>query len=364
MLDPRIERLADLLVNYSNAIKKNERVLIIIYGLQGLPLGKEIYKKCVALGAHTKYELRDESFGRIFFENAQDHQLDYCSESALAEAHETDAMFQIIADENKQEMAKVDAARMIRKRKATKKLSDILHKKKWVLFEYPTASGAQDAGMSLEAWENFVFDACLVDWEAASKEQEVLKKVIESTKEVHLVADGTDLKVNITGQKSVKCCGKQNMPDGEVFTSPIKTGVNGYITYNTPTQYMNKDFNWIKLTFKDGKVIESDADRNQKELEEILDTDPGARYLGEFAFGTNRNIQIPVKSILFDEKIGGSNHMALGKCYEQAPNGNDSNIHWDLILRHEHANGKVYFDGKLVQEKGVWIHPELKMFNK
>lgn len=363
MLDPRIEKLADLLVNYSNQVKKNEKILIIGYGLEGLPLVREIYKKCVQIGAHVKYDLREDTFGRIFFEHAQDHQLDYLSEDSIREAENTDAMFQIIADKNKMELAKIDQEKMIRKRKATKKLSDILHDKRWVLFEYPTASGAQDAGMSLEAWEDFTFNSCLVDWEKASQEQEVLKEMIESANEVRIVADGTDLTVDITGQKAVKCCGRQNMPDGEVFTSPVKSGVNGYITYNTPTMYMNKDFNWIKLTYKDGKVVESDADKNQEALEKILDTDPGSRYLGEFAFGTNRNIQTPVKSILFDEKIGGSNHMALGKCYEDAPNGNDSNIHWDLIIRHKEASGKVYMDGELIQENGVWVHPKLKGFN-
>lgn len=362
MKDPRIEKLARLLVEYSNNIQEKERVLIIAYGLEGLPLAKEIYKLCVQKGAYPKYEIREDEFTRHFFENAQEHQLTYCPDHALTEAENTDAMFQIISDRNTSELAKISQEKMIKRRKSTKKISDILHDKRWVLFEYPTTCGAQNAKMSLEAWEDFVFDSCLVDWEAASKEQEVLKNILEQTNEVRLVADETDLIVDISGQKAVKCCGKQNMPDGEVFTSPKRTGVNGHITFNTPTVYMNKEFNWIKLTFKDGKVIETDSD-NKKDLEDILNTDEGARYLGEFAFGTNKNIQIPVKSILFDEKIGGSNHMALGKCYEEAPNGNDSAIHWDLILRHKDAHGKVYLDGELVQENGIWLHPELTIFN-
>jgi aminopeptidase len=362
-MDPRVTKLAEMLVDYSNEIQPKESVLIISYGVEGLPLAKELYRLCMIKGAYPRCDIRDDEFGRIFMENANDDQLDYTSPWGLDEASGTDAMFQIICDRNTMELAHIDQKKMIRRRKATKKFSDIIHEKKWLLFEYPTALGAYNAKMSLESWENFVFNACLVDWAQAGKEQEVLKKIMESTKKVQIVADETDITFDITNQPAVKCCGKRNMPDGEVFTAPLKTGVNGTILFNTPTSYMNREFNWIKLTFKDGKVVESESD-NKKALDEILDTDEGSRYLGEFAFGTNKNIQIPVKSILFDEKIGGSNHMALGKCYEdEAPNGNDSNIHWDLIIRHKDANGKVYMDGELVQENGVWIHPELKIFN-
>lgn len=362
MQDPRIEKLADILVNYSNEIKKGEQALIILYGIDGMPLAKEVYKKCVQNGAHPRLEIRDNEISRIFMENANSEQLNFLSQWQLDSAEATDAMFQIICDRNNMELAHIDQKVMIERRKATKPLSDILHKKRWILFEYPTALGANNAGKSLKAWEDFVFNACIVDWEKVSQEQDVLKKIMEETDEVHIVADGTDLRVNIAGIPAVKCCGKQNMPDGEVFTAPNRTMVNGYITFNTPSMYMNKSFNWMKLTFKDGKVIETDSD-NKKDLDEILNTDEGARYVGEFAFGTNKNIQDPAKSILFDEKIGGSNHMALGKCYEEAPNGNDSAIHWDMILRHKEANGKVYMDGKLFQENGVWLHDDMKDFN-
>lgn len=362
MKDPRHEQLADILVNYSNEIKAGEEALIILYGYEGLPLAKEIYKECVKKGAHPRLEIREDEIARIFMEHANEKQRTFLPEWQLKAAESTDAMFQIICDRNNAELAHIDQKIMIERRKALKPLSDILHKKRWVLLEYPTQLGANNAGMSLEAWEDFVYNACITDWEKISKEQDVLKKIMEETKEVRLVADGTDLTVNIENIPAVKCCGKQNMPDGEVFTAPNKTMVNGEILFNTPTMYMNKSFNWIKLVFKDGKVIDTDSD-NKKDLDDILDTDEGARYVGEFAFGTNRNIQLPVKSILFDEKIGGSNHMALGKCYEEAENGNDSAIHWDMILRHKDANGKVYMDGVLVQENGIWLHEDMKGFN-
>ncbi len=364
MQDPRIHELAKLFVEYSVKVKPKERVLIIAYGLQGYPLMKECYKLCLEAGAFPRYEIRTDEMSRMFYDHAnEEYQLTDCPEYAFAEAEATDAMIQIIADTNKMEMAKIDQEKAVKKRKATKKLSDIFHKKKWVLFEYPTAAGAQDAGRSLEEWEDFVFDACIQDWEAVSKEQEVLKNLMEATKQVHIVADGTDLLVNIEGQKAVKCCGECNMPDGEVFTSPHRTDVNGHITFNTPTVYMGKEFNEIKIEFKDGKAIKAESDINSEDLNKILDTDEGARYLGEFAFGTNKMIQDPVKSILFDEKIGGSTHMAFGKCYDEAPNGNDSAIHWDMIIRHKDANGKVYFDDILIQENGIWVHEDLKSFN-
>jgi len=364
MQDPRIHELAKLFIDYSVKIKSKERVLIIAYGLAGYDLMKECYKLCLEKGALPRYEIRTDEMSRVFYDHAsEDHQLDDCPEYAFGEANATDAMIQIIADSNKMEMAKIDQDKALRKRKATKKLSDIYHEKKWVLFEYPTLAGAQDAGMSLEDWENFVFEASLQDWEAAGREQEVLKQLIEDTDEVHIVADGTDLKANIKGQKAVKCCGTHNMPDGEVFTSPIRDGVNGHITFNTPTVYMGKEFNTIKIEFKDGKAVKAESDINTEDLNKILDTDEGSRFLGEFAFGTNKNIQKPVKSILFDEKIGGSTHMAFGKCYDEASNGNDSAIHWDMIIRHKDANGKVYFDGVLIQENGIWVHEDLQGFN-
>ncbi len=362
MKDPRHAQLAEILVHYSNEIKAGDRVLIILYGIEGMPLAKEIYRQCLQNGAHPRLEVREAEINRIFMEEANAEQRKFVPEWQLQAAEQTDAMFQILCDRNNSELAHIDQQLMIERQKALKPVSDILHKKRWVLLEYPTQLGANNAGMSLDAWEDFVYNACITDWEKISKEQDVLKAIMEKTAEVRLVADGTDLTVNIKDIPAVKCCGKRNMPDGEVFTAPNKTMVNGVITFNTPTMYMNKSFNWIKLVFKDGKVVETDSD-NKKDLDDILNTDEGARYVGEFAFGTNKNIKLPVKSILFDEKIGGSNHMALGKCYEEAYNGNDSAIHWDMILRHKEANGKVYLDGVLAQENGVWILDEMKPFN-
>jgi aminopeptidase len=363
MTDPRLKKLANLLTDYSVEVKDKENVLIVLYGTEGMPLLKEVYRNCIKKGAFTKYEIVESELNKVFFDEASKHQLEYMSKTRLQEAKETDVLIQIVAESNRMELANSDQKKIMIKRKATKKISDEIHKSRWVLFEYPTRAYAQNAKMSTEEWEDFVFQSCLIDWKKASKEQEVLKQILEQADSARIVGEGTDLTINIKGQKCKKCDGHFNMPDGEVFTSPVKDGVDGYITFNTPTVYMGKEFNWIKLTFKKGKAIKAESDINTKELNDILDTDKGSRFVGEFAFGLNRGIHKPVRSILFDEKIGGSNHMALGKCYDQAPNGNDSAIHWDMIIRHKEAKGEVYLDGKLVQKHGKWVDKRLTKYN-
>jgi len=364
MTDPRLKKMAKLMTEYSTKIQPKEHVLIICYGLHGIPLLKEVYREAVKIGAHVTYEILEDQMSRIFYENAAEHQLKYSSKVRLMQAKETQVMIQIIADSNNKELASIDQGKMLMKRKATKNISDEIHKSRWVLFDYPTPASAQEAGLSLEEWEDFIFDSCLIDWTRLKEEEETLLEILKKVKEIRIVAKDTDISFNVEGQTFIKCLGSHNLPDGELFTSPIKNGVNGVVTFNTPTLYMGKEFNWIRLFFKDGKVIKEESDKNTADLTKILNTDKGSRFLGEVSFGLNRNIKTPVKSILFDEKIGGSNHMALGKCYEEAPNGNDSAIHWDLIIRHEDAQGEVYLDGVLVQKHGKWVDKRLVKFNQ
>ena len=185
---------------------------------------------------------------------------------------------------------------------------------------------------------------------------------MEKVKHVRITGTETDLSLSIDGQKWKTCCGKCNLPDGEIFTSPVRTSVNGVIKYNVPTHYRSHDFDWVKLTLKDGKVVKEESN-NQKALTEILDTDKGSRYYGEFAFGMNNNIKKGTRQILFDEKMGKSLHMALGKCYEECPNGNDSNVHWDLIFKFPWAKAELYFDGKKVYSKTKWIDKRFSFLN-
>lgn len=359
----KLKKLAKIITNYSVEVKPGEKVLLRGYGFESYPLIKEVYRECMRAGAiEVNVRFSEEEISRIFFEEANEKQLKYLNKIELEMAKSYDVMVQIVADKNPYEMKDTDMKKIQITQKARKPLSDILTKKRWCLFYYPNVASAALAKKSLEDWENFVMDSCLLDWK---KEEELQKKFIEimkKVKKVRITGKETDLEVNIAGQKWLTCCGKFNMPDGEVFTSPVRTGVNGFIRYNVPTNYMSHDFNFVKLTLKDGKVIKEQSD-NDSALKEILSTDKGARYFGEFAFGLNNKIKEGTKQILFDEKMGKSLHMALGRCYEEAPNGNDSSIHWDLIFNFKWSNAELYFDNKKVFSKGKWTDRKLSFLN-
>ena len=359
----KVRKLADIITNYSIEVKKGEKVLLRGYGFESFPLIKEIYRECLKAGAiQVDVRFSKDELGKIFFDEASDEQMEYMSDLDLKVADSYDAMVQIVAANNPYEMSDVPHDKVMKTQNARKGLSDVLHKKKWCLFYYPTLASAALAKKSMEEWEDFVFDSCLLDWKKEEKMQIKFKELMLKVKHVRIVGEETDLELSIDGQKWKTCCGKRNLPDGEIFTSPIRDSVNGVIKYNVPTHYRSHDFDWVKLTLKDGKVIKEDSNNN-KALKEILNTDEGSRYYGEFAFGLNNSITKGTRQILFDEKMGKSLHMALGKCYESCPNGNDSNNHWDLIFRFEWAQAEIYFDGEKVYDKTEWIDSRFKFLN-
>jgi len=359
----KIRKLAEIIVNYSISVKKGDNVLLKGYGFDSFPLIKEIYRECLKAGAlNVDIRFSHEEISKVFMDHADDKQLMHVSDLDLKVADSYDSMVQIVADQNPYEMADVDIKKLNKAQKALKPLSDILHKKKWCLFYYPNLASAQTAKKSIEEWEDFVFDSCLKDWNREEKMQLKFVDIIKNVKQVHIKGDDTDLKVDISGQLWETCSGKCNLPDGEIFTSPIREGVNGVIKYNVPTRYQSKDFDWVKLWLENGKVVKSESN-DTKSLHGILDTDEGAKYFGEFAFGLNNTVTKATRMILFDEKMGKSLHMALGKCYDECPNGNDSNIHWDLIFKFEDAHAEIYFDGEKVYENGKWIKNELNFLN-
>jgi aminopeptidase len=366
MIDPKkLQKLANIMVNYSIAAKKGEKILLRGYGFDSYPLIKELYKECMKVGAlQVDVRFSHDELTKIFFDNANDKQLTHMTALDKKNCDSYDAMIQIVADENPYELADVDIKKINKRRKALKPLSDILHKKRWCLFYYPNLASAQTARKSLEQWENFVMDCCLIDWKKVEQTQKKFVKLMEKIKEVRVTGTETDITFGIKGQKWKTCCGKCNMPDGEIFTSPIKDKVNGVIKYNVPTQYMSKDFDWVKLTYKDGKVVNEESNANTADLTKILNTDKGSRFLGELAFGMNHKIKEGTRQILFDEKMGKSMHTALGKCYEEAPNGNDSSVHWDLIFNFGWAKAEVYFDGKKVYSKTKWVDKRFDFLNK
>lgn len=359
----KLKRLASIIVNYSISLRKNEKVLLIGYGFDSYPLIKEIYEECVkkvALKIEVKFS--HSELNRIFYEHANTKQLAYLSDLELKVANDYDVMIQIVADNNPYELGQIDDKKRILSQKTRKPVSDILHKKKWLLFYYPNLSSAQTAKKNLEEWENFVLDSCLQDWKKEQKLQQKFISLMKKVKKIAIIGDETDLELSVEGQKWRDCCGMRNLPDGEIFTSPVLNSVNGIIKYNVPTRYNSQDFDWVKLTIKDGRVTQEESNNNQ-ELKKILNTDPGARFFGEFAFGLNNSVKEATRQIIFDEKMGKSLHMALGKCYEECPNGNDSNIHWDLIFNFRWANAELFFNQKKVFSSGKWIDKKFSFLN-
>jgi len=360
----KLRELAKIMVNYSVFLKKDEKLVIKARGFETLPLVKEVYKEALNVGAlKVKVDFSNEELNRIFYENATDKQLTYVSENEEDIADSYDAMIQIVGGTNPYELNQIDPSKMQMHSQAWKSVSDIMIEKKWCLFYYPNPASAALAKKPLEEWEDFVMDSCIVDWEAEAKMQRKFIEILKEVKFIHVTGEETDITFGVDGQIWRVCAGTHNLPDGEVYTSPIRTKVDGVIRYNIPTIYRSKEFQWIKLTYKNGEVVDSESN-NKKALDEILDTDEGSRFLGELAFGLNENIQTPTKQILFDEKMGRSMHTALGRCYTEAPNGNDSIIHWDLIFRFPESDAKVFFDEVLVYEKGKWIDLRLLFLNR
>lgn len=359
----KLRKLADIMIDHSVSLRKNETIHIIGYGFDSYPLVKEVYKKAVTKGAKkVKVDFNTSELSRIFYEESTQEQREYIAyfEKEIAEYY--DCRIQIVADGNPYELSGVPTKHIEEMQRAHKPLSDIVINKKWCLFYYPTEASSMLAKKPMEEWEDFVFDSCILDWKKEEIKQNKFKSIIETVKRVRITGEKTDITLDITNQPWKICVGNHNLPDGEVYSSPIKDNVNGVIRYNTPTIYRSHEFNWVSLEFKNGKVISMDSD-NKSALEEILDADEGAKYIGEFAFGLNPNISEPTKQILFDEKMNKSIHTALGRCYEETPNGNDSIIHWDLIFRFAPAKAKVFFDKELVYDTDSWVRNDLYFLN-
>ena len=366
MKDSRIEKLVELITNYSIELNPGEIVLLKGVGEGSIPYVKETYKQCLLRGAkYTEIEfvLGDEA--RIFGLFANEDQAKYFPKHKFDFAKECAVRIAFFATDNFVDLANVDPKRGLERRKTLHPIQREFLSKKWVLTEVPTQSLAQNAKMSLEEFEDFYFAACITDYKKMSNAQNVLKGVLEKSKIVKIVAKDTNLTFNITGMPAIKCDGKCNLPDGEIFTAPIKSSINGTISFNTPTIYEGKEFNNIFLEFKDGKIIKASAGEMTKDLNQILDTDEGARYTGEFSFGVNKEILQPMREILFDEKIFGSFHLTPGSCYDECDNGNKSAIHWDMvrIMREDYGGGEIFLDDVLIQKNGKFTLPELQGLN-
>lgn len=366
MLDSRLEKLAEVLVNYSTKVQPGENVLIEVIGIDS-PLTKAIVNKVHKAGGHPFVNIRDPQITRELLMSATEEQIKTWAEFDGNQMEKMQCYIGIRGGQNIYELSDVpdDKMKLYNQIYGHHVHSSIRVKKtKWVVLRYPNPSMAQLASMSTEAFEKLYFDVCTMDYARMSKAMDALVDLMNNTDQVRIVGPGTDLTFSIKGIPAIKCDGELNIPDGEVFTAPVKDSVNGVISYNAPSPYNGFVFENIKLTFKDGKIIESTANDTQR-IEKIFDTDEGARYVGEFAIGVNPFIQSPMKDILFDEKIDGSLHFTPGQCYDEAPNGNESAIHWDLVLiqRPEYGGGEIYFDGTLIRKDGRFVVPELQSLN-
>jgi len=371
MKDKRNEVLAKLLVEYSCELKKGETLYLEIKGKDTLELGKQILRRATERGATVFWYYNDDSLLRQWLKSADASQMKSLAAMHLQMMKKADAYIGIRGNDNPFDLADIDPKQTALHNKLFVKpvhFEERVKRTKWVVLRYPSNSMAQLAQTSQESFEDYYYAVCCADYPKMSKAQDQLKALMERTDKVHIKGPGTDLSFSIKGIPVIKCDGKRNIPDGEVYTAPVKTSVNGTVRYNAPSLYEGTVFNGVALTFKDGRIVEARADSGGEKLQKIFDTDAGARYVGEFAIGCNPFVLKPMMDTLFDEKIAGSFHFTPGACYEEASNGNDkSAIHWDLvqIQRPEYGGGEIWFDGKLIRRNGVFTDPRLEsLFSK
>lgn len=365
MQDPRISQLARQLVHYSAAVKKGENVLIHLYDVPDA-MGVALIREVRAKKATPVVKIEHGPITREMAMKSTDAQYQLIAKHQLAEMKDMDAYIAIRGSDNICENSDVPTAKMKTMMTHMRKVLNYRVKKtKWCVLRWPSPSMAQQAGMSTEAFEDFYFRACLLDYKSLLPAMNNLSRLMNQTDQVHIKGPGTDLRFSIKDIPALVSGGNYNVPDGEVFTSPVKNSVEGHITYNTPTLYQGIPFDNIRLEFKQGKIVKADAGSKTKELNRILNADPGARYIGEFALGFHPEIMEPMRDILFDEKIAGSFHFTPGQAYEDADNGNRSQVHWDLvsIQRKDYGGGEIYFDGKLIRKDGIFLPKSIAKLN-
>ena len=367
MKDSRIEKLASNLLNHSINLQKGEKILIEIIGMDAIPLGKELIKQSESIEALPFFNIIDYEIMREMLKNTTEEQIQVYAKHDLQRMKDMDAYIGVRASTNTAELNGILKRKMELYNKyytLPVHFEERVKHTKWCILRYPNASMAQMSNMNTEEFEDFYFNVCTLDYEKMSKAMDDLVNLMNKTKKVHIVGEGTDLTFSIEGIPAEKYMGTFNIPDGEVATAPVKNSINGYITYNTETRYNGILFNNIRFEFENGKIVNATSNKT-KELNEILNTDEGSRYIGEFALGLNPYIEKPIGDTLFDEKIKGSFHFTPGDSLEESDNGNRSSIHWDIvnIQTPEYGGGEIWFDDVLVRKDGLFILEELKQLN-
>lgn len=356
------KKLAELVCEYSLYLKKDD-ILLIRGEVCAAPLIKEIYAKALQMGVHPIVRLTFDEQESVFYKHAVGDQLEFIPEGNFADARQATAMVFVDATSNSKQLTGADKKKIAASSKAKRAVRDIMMEReqkgefRWNICPYPTQAMAMDAEMSFDEYSDFVFTACKLNepdpvaaWNEVDRFQNKVVEILTGTKELHIVGKKTDIKFSVEDRKWLNCNGHHNMPDGEVFTSPVEDSADGEIYFDVPTTYLGVEAGGIWLKIENGKIIDAKAEKGEEFLLSILDTDEGSRLVGEIAFGLNENINKPSKNILFDEKIGRTIHMAVGSSYPEAGGKNRSGIHWDMIK--DMNNGKAYKDGVLIFENG------------
>ncbi|MAF26962.1 MAG: aminopeptidase [Gemmatimonadota bacterium] len=365
MVDPRNTRLAESLVQYSMEIAPGDNVLLDFRGTETIDLMKEVVTAVTEAGGTPHCLLGDDSINRRFLRSANESQVEAAGAVLEKMMREMQAYIRVNGTHNPFDLSDIpeDALKWDREQ-----IMERVHLKirvpgtKWVVLRFPGNAMAQMAKMSREAFADLYYNVCTLDYGRMSRAMDPLVALMERTDKVRLTAKDTDVTLSIKDIGVVKCDGRRNIPDGEVFTAPVRDSVDGVVTYNAGALYSGTSWDWIRLTFEKGRIAGIDASNDVEKLRKIFSTDEGASFVGEFAFGLNPYLDLAIKDTLFDEKIYGSFHTALGQCYDTTENGNRSSIHWDLVCIQtpEYGGGSVWFDGELVREDGEWVHPDLK----
>lgn len=362
--DTRFDALAEVLTGYSTSLKKGERVLIDAFDIPE-EMVVALVRAARRRGALPFVQMHNARVGRELGLGVTEEQLKYSARIELERMKGMQAYIALRGSHNIFESSDVPPERMKLAGRIMRPVLDWRIKKtKWVVLRWPTSAMAQQALMSTEKFEDFYFRVCTLDYRRMLPGMKALQRLMARTDRVHLKGPGTDLRFSIKGIGAVICGGERNIPDGEVYSCPVKDSVEGQVTFNAPSLYQGVSFDNICLKFSKGRVVEATAN-NTKRLNQILDSDAGARYIGEFSLGFNPHILHPMRDILFDEKIAGSFHFTPGQAYEEADNGNRSQVHWDMVCiqRKDYGGGEVWFDGKRIRKDGLFTTPELKALN-
>ncbi len=369
MKDPRIDRLAGLLIDHSCKLQSGEKILIEAFDLPDPALVCSLVALAARRGAIPVVSWKNNRILRAMYTHGTEQGISLVGEFEKARMRQMDAYIGIRGADNSNEFADVPQPQMDLYQEKWWKPVHIevrVPKTKWVVLRYPNPSFAQAAEMSSEAFEDFYFEVCTADYVQMAKNQEPLRQRLLETDQVRITGPGTDVSFSIKDIPVIACNGERNIPDGEVFTCPVRESVQGVISYNAASLYQGTVFEGVRFEFQNGKIVKADCRNESDKLNAILDSDEGARYIGEFAIGCNNAIKRPMLDILFDEKIGGSIHLTPGQAYETADNGNRSRVHWDLVLIQtpEYGGGEMYFDGELVRKDGRFLPEDLQPLNE